>query len=220
MAEAAAALGYEYIAITDHSKALAMANGLDEARVIAFARQVKELNRDGLPLHIFSGLECDILRDGAMDLAEDALAELDIVIGSVHSHMNLEASEMTDRLLRALESPSLRVLGHATGRLLLQRESYPYDFERVATQAAARKVCFEVNASPERLDIPAPLIRAAKAKGCRFTISTDAHRPAHLNNMRYGVVMARRGWLEAADILNTLPLAEFKAALFTSSSSN
>jgi DNA polymerase (family 10) len=215
MAEAAAALGYEYIAITDHSKALAMANGLDEARVVAFARQVKELNRDGLPLHVFSGIECDILRDGAMDIAEDALAELDLVIGSVHSHMNLEASEMTDRLLRALESPSLRVLGHATGRLLLQREAYPYNFERVAAQAGARQVCFEVNASPERLDIPAPLIRSAKAKGCRFTISTDAHRPAHLKNMRYGVVTARRGWLEAADILNAQPLAEFKAALDT-----
>ncbi len=213
MAEAAAALGYQYIAITDHSKALAMANGLDEKRVVAFAQQVKDLNREGLPLHVFSGLECDIMRDGAMDIAEDALAELDLVIGSVHNHLNLESAEMTDRLLRALESPSLRILGHATGRLLLQRESYPYDFERVATQAAARKVCFEVNASPERLDLPGPLIRAAKAKGCRFTISTDAHRPAHLQNMRFGVLTARRGWLEAADILNTRPLAEFKAAL-------
>jgi DNA polymerase (family 10) len=213
MAEAAAALGYEYIAITDHSKALAMANGLDEKRVVDFARQVRELNRDGLPLHVFSGLECDIMRDGAMDLAEDALAELDLVIGSVHSHMTLEAAEMTDRLLHALESPSLRVLGHATGRLLLQRDSYPYDFDRIATQAAARKVCFEVNASPERLDLPGPMIRSAKAKGCRFTISTDAHRPAHLNNMRFGVVTARRGWLEAADILNTRPLEEFKAAI-------
>ena len=213
MAEAAAALGYEYIAITDHSKALAMANGLDENRVVGFAKQVRELNREGLPLYVFSGLECDIMRDGAMDISEDALAELDLVIGSVHNHMNLESNEMTDRLLRALESPSLRILGHATGRLLLQRDSYPYDFERVATQAALRKVCFEVNASPERLDLPGPLIRSAKAKGCRFTISTDAHRPAHLNNMRYGVVTARRGWLEAADVLNTRPLAEFKAAL-------
>ena len=213
MAEAAAALGYEYIAITDHSKALAMANGLDEARAVAFAKLVRELNRDELPLHVFSGIECDILRDGAMDLSEDALAELDLVIGSVHSHMNLETAEMTDRLMRALESPSLRIFGHATGRLLLQRESYPYDFDRVATQAAARKVCFEVNASPERLDLPAPLIRSAKAKGCRFTISTDAHRQAHLNNMRFGVVTARRGWLEAADVLNTRPLAEFKTAI-------
>jgi DNA polymerase (family 10) len=217
MAEAAAALGYQYIAITDHSKALAMANGLDEQRVVAFARQVKELNRDGLPLRVFAGIECDIMRDGAMDLSEDALAELDIVIGSVHNHMNLESAEMTDRLLRALESASLRILGHATGRLLLQRESYPYDFERIATKAAARNVCFEVNASPERLDLPGPLIRSAKAKGCRFTISTDAHRPAHLQNMRFGVLTARRGWLEARDILNTLPLAEFETAIISRS---
>jgi len=213
MAEAAAALGYEYIAITDHSKALAMANGLDEARAVAFAKQVRELNREGLPLYVFSGLECDILRDGEMDLSEDALAELDLVIGSVHSHMNLESAEMTDRLLKALESPSLRVMGHATGRLLLQRESYPYDFDLIATQAAKRKVCFEVNASPERLDLPGPLIRAAKAKGCRFTISTDAHRQAHLQNMRFGVLTARRGWLEAGDILNTRQLEEFRALL-------
>ena len=210
MAEAAAALGYEYIAITDHSKALAMANGLDETRAVAFAKQVRELNREGLPLRVFSGIECDILRDGAMDLAEDALAELDLIIGSVHSHMNLEAQEMTDRLLRALESPSLRIVGHATGRLLLERDSYPYDFEQVASRAAERRVLFEINASPERLDLPSHLVRAAKRKGCRFTISTDAHRPAHLHNMRFGVITGRRGWLEARDVLNTRPGAEFE----------
>ncbi len=213
MAEAAAALGYEYIAITDHSKALAMANGLDEGRVVAFARQVRELNREGLPLRVFSGLECDILRDGAMDLSEDALAELDLVIGSVHSYFNLEPAEMTDRLLRALESPSLRIIGHMTGRILLQRESYSYDFERVAAEAGRRDVFLEVNASPERLDLPSALIRAAKRKGCQFVINTDAHRPQHLNNMRYGVTTARRGWLEAADVLNTRSLRDFEAAL-------
>ena len=150
MAEAAAALGYGYIAITDHSKALAMANGLDEERVVAFARQVRDLNKEGLPLRVFSGLECDILRDGRMDISEDALAELDLVIGSVHSYFNLESSEMTDRLMGALESPSLRVFGHVTGRLLLQRESYPFDFERVSAQAAAKNVWIEINASHER----------------------------------------------------------------------
>ena len=213
MAEAAAALGYEYIAITDHSKALAMANGLDEARVVAFAKQVRALNKEGLPLHLFSGLECDILRDGTLDIAEDALAELDLVVGSVHSYFNLEFGEMTDRLLRTLESPSLRIFGHGTGRLLLQRDSYPYDFERVATRAAARGVWWEINASPERLDLPGHLIRSAKRLGCRFTISTDAHRPSHLNNMRYGVVTARRGWLERSDVLNTRRLTEFAVAL-------
>jgi DNA polymerase (family 10) len=148
-----------------------------------------------------------------MDIAEDALAELDLVIGSVHSYFSLESEEMTNRLMRALESPSLRIFGHGTGRLLLQRDSYPYDFERVATQAAARGVWWEINASPERLDLPSHLVRAAKRLGCRFTISTDAHRASHLNNMRYGVLTGRRGWLERSDVLNTRKLTEFIAAL-------
>ena len=213
MAEAAAALEHEYIAITDHSKALAMANGLDEARVVAFAREVRELNRDGLPLRVFSGIECDVLRDGSMDLSEDALAELDLVIGSVHSHFALEPEAMTERFLRALETPSLTILGHATGRMLLQRESYAFDFDRVARRAAERGVAFEINASPERLDLPSHLVRAARRRGCRFVISTDAHRPSHLNNMRFGVTTARRGWLEASDVMNTLRVADFEAAL-------
>jgi DNA polymerase (family 10) len=213
MAEAAAVLGYEYIAITDHSKALAMANGLDESRAVEFAREVRELNRQGLPLRVFSGLECDVLRDGTLDLSEDALAELDFVIGSVHSYFKLEPAEMTERLLRAFESPSLKVLGHGTGRILMQREGYPFDFERVARKAAGRRIALEINASPERLDLPSHLVRAGKRAGCRFTISTDAHRPAHLHNMRFGVITARRGWLEAPDVLNTLPLREFTEAI-------
>jgi DNA polymerase (family X) len=213
MAEAAAARGYEYIAITDHSKALAMANGLDERRVVEFARRVREINQGGAPVRIFSGIECDILKDGAMDLADDALAELDLVIGSVHSHMNMESAPMTDRLLRALSCPHLRVLGHPTGRLLLQREPFPFDFDRVMAEAIARGVWLEVNSSPERLDLNAHHIRAAKAKGARFTISTDAHHPQHLAGIRFGVATARRGWLEAADVMNTLPAAPFAKAL-------
>jgi DNA polymerase (family X) len=217
MAEAAHALGYEYIAITDHSKALAMANGLDEKRAVAFAQQVRDLNRGGLPLRVFSGLECDIKRDGEMDLAEDALAELDIVIGSVHSHMNLEATEMTDRLMRALESPSMRVMGHPTGRILLNRDPFPFDFERVATEAARRNVYLEINGSPERLDLGGAMVRTAKSLGAKFAISTDSHQTKHLGiNMPFGVLMARRGWLEARDVLNTLPLAEFEKAIHKS----
>jgi DNA polymerase (family X) len=208
MAEAAAALGYEYIAITDHSKALAMANGLDEERVVAFAKEVRRLNQEGLPLRVFSGLECDILREGTMDLSEDALAELDIVVGSVHSHFGLESSEMTERFLRALDSPSLRILGHATGRMLLQRESYPFHFEQVAKKAAERGVFLEINASPERLDLPSHLVRAGKRLGCQFVISTDSHRPSHLLNMPLGVTTARRGWLETHDVFNTKRLDE------------
>jgi DNA polymerase (family X) len=214
MAEAAHALGYEYIAITDHSKALAMANGLDEKRAVAFANQVRDLNRSGLPLRIFSGLECDIRRDGAMDLDEDALAELDIVIGSVHSHMNLEAAEMTDRLMRALESPSMRVMGHPTGRILLNRDPFPFDFERVASEAARRNVYLEINGSPERLDLGGAMVRTAKGLGVKFAISTDSHQTKHLGiNMPFGVLMARRGWLEARDVLNTLSLAEFEKTI-------
>jgi DNA polymerase (family X) len=214
MAEAAAALGYEYIAITDHSKALAMANGLDETRAVAFAKQVRDLNRGGLPLRVFSGLECDIKRDGEMDLAEDALAELDIVIGSVHSHMNLEGAEMTDRLMRALESPSIRVMGHPTGRMLLNRDPFPFDFERVASEAARRNVYLEINGSPERLDLGGAMVRTAKGLGAKFAISTDAHQTKHLGfNMPFGVLMARRGWLEPRDVLNALPLPEFAKAI-------
>jgi DNA polymerase (family 10) len=218
MAEAARARGYQYIAITDHSKALAMANGLDEKRVVAFARQVREINRDGVPsgplgLRIFSGIECDILKDGSLDLAHDALAELDLVIASVHSHMNMEAAEMTDRLLRALECPHVRILGHPTGRLLLHRDPFLFDFDRVAAEAVRRGVWLEINASPERLDLHGALIRNAQAKGARFAISTDAHHPKQLDYMRYGVVTARRGWLGPDDILNTLPVARFAAAL-------
>ena len=213
MAAAARDLGYEYIAITDHSKALAMANGLDEKRAVAFAQYVRELDRKELGIRIFSGLECDIRRDGSMDLAEDALAELDWVVGSVHSYMNLESTEMTDRLLKALESPSLRVFGHPTGRVLLHRDGFQFDFEKVAEAAAGRGVWMEINASPERLDLFETLIRTAKAKGVKFVISTDAHHPKHLDNMRYGVTMARRGWLGPADVMNTRPLAEFERLL-------
>lgn len=213
MAEAARALGYEYVAITDHSKALAMANGMDEKRAIEFAHRVRGMDQRGLGLRVFSGVECDIRRDGVMDLENDALGELDLVIGSVHSYMNQESAEMTDRLLRALECPHLRVLGHPTGRVLLHRDPFPFDFDAVAAEAARRNVYLEINASPERLDLTASLIRAAKAKGCKFAINTDAHHPKHLANMRYGVSMARRGWLEASDILNTLPAAEFARAI-------
>ncbi|HWZ31194.1 MAG TPA: DNA polymerase/3'-5' exonuclease PolX [Bryobacteraceae bacterium] len=211
MAAACRERGYQYIAITDHSKALAMANGLDEKRAVAFAHQVRDMG--DLGIRIFSGIECDIRRDGVMDLENDALAELDFVIGSVHSYMNLEANEMTDRLMRALECPHLRMLGHPTGRILMHREPFPFDFDLIASEAAKRNVYLEINSSPERLDLGPAMVRAAKAKGCKFVINTDAHHPKHLANMAYGIRMARRGWLEPADILNTLPLAQFAKAI-------
>ena len=173
-------------------------------------QQVREMNQRGLGLRVFSGLECDIRRDGDMDLAEDALAELDIVIGSVHSHMNLEAAEMTDRLMRALESPHVRVLGHPTGRMLLHRDSFPFDFERVATEAARRNVYLEINASPERLDLRGALVRTAKALGAKFVISTDSHQTKHLGRTcpTESSWRAAAGW-RPATCLNTLCPRQF-----------
>ena len=214
MAENARVMGYEYIAITDHSKAMAMTFGLDEKRVVDFARTVRRINETGnLGIHIFSGLECDILKEGEMDIEWDSLAELDLVIGSVHSHMNLEPAAMTDRLLRALECPWLTAMGHPTGRLLLHRDPFVFDVERVLTEAARRGVWLEINSSPERLDLSAPHVRLAKNKGAKFIVSTDAHHPKHLENMRYGVLTARRGGLAAADILNTYSAPEMIRAL-------
>ena len=214
MAENARVMGYEYIAITDHSKAMAMTFGLDEKRVVDFARTVRRINETGnLGIHIFSGLECDILKEGEMDIEWDSLAELDLVIGSVHSHMNLEPAAMTDRLLRALECPWLTAMGHPTGRLLLHRDPFVFDVERVLTEAARRGVWLEINSSPERLDLSAPHVRLAKNKGAKFIGSTDAHHPKHLENMRYGVLTARRGGLAAADILNTYSAPEMIRAL-------
>jgi DNA polymerase (family X) len=216
MAEAARELGYEYIAITDHSKAIAMAFGLDEKRVVEFAQTVRKINETGnLGIRIFSGLECDIMKEGEMDIAWDALAELDIVIGSVHSHMSLEPEAMTDRLLKALECPHLKALGHPTGRLLLHRDPFTFDFDKVISEAVRRGVWLEVNSSPERLDLSASHVRAAKARGAKFIVSTDAHHPKHLLNMKYGILTARRGGLEAEDIVNTYAAEQFAHALRT-----
>jgi len=213
MAETARGHGYGYIAITDHSKALAMANGLNEARTIAFAERVRAMDQEALGIRVMSGIECDILKDGRMDLDDEALGQLDLVIASVHSYMNLTAEEMTDRYLACLANPHVKVIGHPTGRVLLHRDAFVYNFERIATEAATRGVAMEINASPERLDLHAVLIRIAKSKGCKFTISTDAHHPKHMANMQYGVRMARRGWLTSGDVLNTLPYEEFRSAL-------
>ncbi len=218
MAEIAREMGYEYIAITDHSKALAMANGLDEKRTIAFAEQVRALG-DSLGIRVFSGIECDILRDGRMDLDDEALASLDWVVASVHSYMNLEPAEMTERYLAAIGNRYVRTIGHPTGRVLMHRDGFGFDFERVAAEAGRSGVVMEINASPERLDLGDTMIRTAKGKGCKFVISTDAHHPKHLENMRYGVITARRGWLTDEDVVNTLPLKKFEKFLKTGRSS-
>lgn len=213
MAAAAHRLGYSYVAVTDHSKALAMANGLDEHRALDQAARIRALNGrfDGLTL--LAGIECDILSDGRLDLADDCLAQLDIVVASVHSHFSQDETQMTDRVLKALESPWLDVLGHPTGRLLLRRDAVRIDMERVLTAAARHGVALEMNCQVDRLDLNDAYARLARERGVRLVISTDAHSVTALGNLRWGVHMARRAWATPEDVLNTRSLDELNALL-------
>ena len=213
MAQAARALGREYIAITEHSQSLAMAGGLDEQGALDHARTVRALNGriDGLTL--LAGIECDILPDGRLDLAEDCLAQLDYVVASVHSAFGQDEAAMTDRLLRALACPWVDALGHPTGRILLRREGYGVRLEQVATEAARLGVALEINCQIDRLDLNDINARLARDRGAKLVISTDAHAPAALTWMRWGVNIARRAWLRPADILNTMPLDAMRATL-------
>ena len=213
MAVAARAAGLQYIAITDHSQAIAMANGLDEKRALAHARAIRQLNDRLEGITILAGVECDIRGDGTMDLADDCLAQLDIVIASVHSAMNQEPERMTDRLLRAISCRWVDVLAHPTGRLILKREPYRFDTERVFGAAAAAGVAIEINSQIDRLDLDDVLARRARDRGLKIVIDTDAHSPAALANLRWGVSVARRAWLQPEDVLNTRPLDTFRAML-------
>jgi DNA polymerase (family 10) len=213
MAAAAHRLGYEYIAITDHSKSLAMANGLDERRVLDHARRIRALNGRFEGLTLLAGIECDILADGTMDLAEDCLAELDIVVASIHSHFAQDEAQMTDRVLRALECPWVDVLGHPTGRRLLQREGIKIRLEDVAAAATAAGVALEINSQIERLDLNDGHVKLALDKGARLVVSSDAHFLPALDWVQWGILMARRGWATRQDILNTRSLAELRPLL-------
>jgi DNA polymerase (family 10) len=213
MAAAAHRRGHRYIAITDHSQALAMANGLDEHRALEHAGRVRALNGrfDGLTL--LAGIECDILADGRLDLADDCLAELDLVVASVHSHFSQDIQQMTDRVLRALDSPWVDVLGHPTGRLLLKRDGLRIDMDRVISAAARNGVALEINCQVDRLDLNDAHARAAHERGARLVISTDAHSAMALGNLRWGVQMARRAWATPDAVLNTRPLEELRPLL-------
>ncbi len=213
MAIAARASGLQYIAITDHSRALAMANGLDEVRALEHARAVRALNQrlDGITL--LAGIECDIRPDGTMDLADDCLAELDIVIASVHSAFNQPPDQMTERILRAIACPWVDVIGHPTGRLILKRDGYSFDMDRVLEAAARAGVALEINSQVDRLDLNDVQARLAKERGVALIIDSDAHSPAGLAVLRWGAAVARRAWLEPADVLNAQPLDAFRAAL-------
>ncbi len=214
MAEAAIARGYEYMAITDHSKNLSMIMGLNDEEALAHVQKIREAESEmGGRIRIFPGIEVDILSDGALDLADETLAQIDVVIASVHTLFNMPEQEMTERVLRAIENPYVRILGHPTGRLLLRREGYKINLQLVLKRAAELGVAVEHNAYPDRLDLCDRDLRMAKEMGCRIVINTDSHHTSHLEKMRYGVEQLRRAWLEKEDVLNTRPAGEFLAGL-------
>jgi DNA polymerase (family X) len=213
MADAAAAEGLEYLAITDHSQSLAMANGLDEARAAAHAARIRALDAEGAGVRLLAGIECDIRPDGSLDLADDCLAALDLVVASVHSAFNQDRDRMTERLLRAIENPRVDILGHPTGRLILRREPYAFDVEAIVAAAGRHGVALEINCQVDRLDLSDVHARLARDRGVRLVISSDAHSRHALGTLRWGVLVARRAWATPADVLNTQPLDALRASL-------
>ena len=213
MAEAARERGYKYMAITDHSKNLAFANGLDDARALKHIEKIRKADEEIKGIRIFAGIEVDILADGELDLSDAVLKEMDVVIASVHSAFNQEAPKMTERLLRAVNHPHVSIIGHPTGRILLRRDAYAFDMEAVLEAAARNKVAMELNAYPDRLDLCDRHLRMAKERGVKIVINTDSHHTSHMEKIRYGVLQARRAWLTPADVLNTQGAKEFARAL-------
>jgi DNA polymerase (family X) len=213
MAEAAKKHGYKYMAITDHSKNLAFANGLDDKRAVEHIQRIRAVSEKLGGIRIFAGIEVDILADGTLDLSDSVLEQMDIVIASVHSHFNQTSAEMTDRLLKAVENPNTSLLGHPTGRLLLRREPYAFDFGAVLKSAAQKIVAMELNAYPDRLDLNDRHLRLAKEHGVKIVINTDSHHTSHMDKIRFGILQARRAWLTKDDVLNTLPVQKFAKAM-------
>ena len=213
MAAAARAAGLDYIAITDHSQSLAMANGLDERRALEHAARIRALDGEVGGVRLLAGIECDIRPDGTLDLADECLAALDLVVASVHSAFNQDREQMTARLLKAIANPHVDVLGHPTGRLLLRRAPYAFDVEAVVDAAARLGVAMEINSQVDRLDLSDVHARLARDRGVPIVISSDAHSRRGFSALDWGVVVARRAWLEPRHVLNTLPFDRFRGAL-------
>ncbi len=214
MAEAAQELGLQYLGIADHSHSSFQANGLDETRLRHQIAEIRALNAEFAPhFQLLAGSEVDILKDGSLDFPDDLLAELDYVVASVHSSFSLPEAEMTARILRAVQNPYVTILGHLTGRLLLKRPSYPLDIPTILDACAANGTIIELNANPHRLDLDWRWWRLAKEKGVRCAINPDAHTVHGLQDLWYGMQIARKGWLTRSDVVNCLPLSKIAAAL-------
>jgi DNA polymerase (family X) len=206
-------LGYAYFGIADHSQTATYANGLLEERVLQQWKEIDLLNAELAPFHIFKGIESDILSDGSLDYPQELLVGFDYVVASVHSSLRMTQEKATERILKAIENPYTTILGHATGRLLLERDGYPLDFEAVLQAAARHNVSIEVNANPYRLDLDWRHIRRARELGIRISINPDAHKLAGFDDMPYGVSIARKGGLQPQECLNAFELKDFSAWL-------
>src|SRR5437763_5552301 len=213
MAEAAQELGLEYLGIADHSRSSIQAHGLDEAKLRFQIASIRTLNNKLHGLRLFAGVECDILRDGSLDFPDEVLAELDYVVASVHSVFNLSEVEMTRRVIRAMENPFVAILAHPTGRLLLKRDPYPINIPKILDAAARTGTWIELNAAPKRLDLDWRWWPLAKQKGVKCVINPDAHRTERLQDLWFGIGIARKGWLTKADVVNCLPLGKIQSAL-------
>jgi DNA polymerase (family 10) len=213
MVAAAKELGLEYLGIADHSKASFQANGLDEKRLASQVARIAELNAADSDFRIFAGTECDILKDGTLDFPDEVLATLDYVVASIHSSFTMPEAEMTKRIIRAMENPHVTMLGHLTGRLLLSREPYQVNIPAILDAAAATGTIIELNASPRRLDMDWRWWPLAREKGVKCAINPDAHSTAGLQDLIFGVGIARKGWLTKNDVINTLPLARIESVL-------
>jgi DNA polymerase (family 10) len=213
MAAAAQACGYEYMALTDHSRRVAMAHGLDPARVSRQIREIDKLNSKLKGFTILKGIEVDILKDGSLDLPDSTLAKLDVVVASVHSFFDLPREAQTDRVVRAMQNRHFSILGHPTGRLIGEREAYNIDMERVISAAHDLGCYLEINAQPERLDLNDIHAHAAKSKGVKLAVSTDSHTVDSFQYIRFGIDQARRAWLTADDVINTRSLAQLRKLL-------
>lgn len=216
MALAAQELGLDYLGIADHSKSSYQANGLTEERLLQQQQEIKKLNKELFPFHLFSGTECDILKDGSLDFSDEVLASLDYVVASVHSSFGLSETAMTDRIIRAIQNPYVTMLGHLTGRRFFSRDPYPVNIPAIIEAAAATGTMIELNASPYRLDMDWRWWSLAKEKGVKCVINPDAHSTQGLQNIKYGCLIARKGWLTKEDVVNTrslekiIPLLEVK----------
>ena len=213
MARRGKELGYSYIAITDHSKAVRVAGGMDEKQLSGHLKEIEKANGQISGFRILKGVEVDILADGTLDLKDDILEECEVVLASVHSRFNMEEGEMTRRVIKAIKNPNVKILAHPTGRLILEREPFKINLKEVIQAAVDHGVVLEINAYPDRLDLKDVDARMARDMGARLAINTDAHSVPQLDLMKFGVFTARRGWVEARDVINTLPLEGLLKAL-------